>query len=80
MTFIDITCISDRSEEVIIETFPVGMTHPFLRHDRVDCVINVVLLLVVTSCPQVMEVSVSELDMQNTDNVTLKLLLEPLLL
>ena len=56
------------------------MTHPFLRHDRVDCVINVVLLLVVTSCPQVMEVSVSGLDIQNTDNVTLKLLLEPLLL
>ena len=55
------------------------MTHPFLRRDRVDCVINVVLLLVVTSCPQVMEVSVSGLDMQNTDNVTLKLL-EPLLL
>ena len=56
------------------------MTHPFLRRDRVDCVINVVLLLVVTSCPQVMEVSVSGLDMQNADNVTLKLLLEPLLL
>ena len=28
----------------------------------------------------VMEVSVSGLDIQNTDNVTLKLLLEPLLL
>ena len=35
MTFIDIMCMSDRSEE---EHSHVGMRHPFLRHDRVQCV------------------------------------------
>ena len=29
MTFIDITCMSDRSEEVIIETFPRRNDTPF---------------------------------------------------
>ena len=29
MTFIDVTCMSDRSEEVIIETFPRRNDTPF---------------------------------------------------
>ena len=39
MTFIDITCMSDRSEEVIIETFPRRNDTPFFttRSCRLNC-------------------------------------------
>ena len=37
MTFIHITCMSDRSEEVLLLRHShIGMTHHFLRRDRVD--------------------------------------------
>ena len=40
MTFIDITCMSDRSEEVIIETFPRRNDTPFFttRSCRLDVI------------------------------------------
>ena len=45
MTFIDITCMSDRSEEVIIETFPRRNDTPFFttRSCRLYCKLGNVL-------------------------------------